>query len=113
MKSSNPFSTHGMILGFPLQLNLDQKTQNLSETMVQPSDVVEHDGNSTDFILEDSTTRMVEVLTKNQTQIHTPSYDDSAAQIGIKLDGTNYALWSQDPCLIFLTPIRIIKLNED
>ncbi|KAG5563641.1 hypothetical protein RHGRI_006177 [Rhododendron griersonianum] len=63
--------------------------------MVQPSDVVEHGGNSTDSILEGLTTRMAEVLTKNQTQIHTPSYESSAAPISIKLDGTNYALWSQ------------------
>ncbi|RVW79171.1 Retrovirus-related Pol polyprotein from transposon TNT 1-94 [Vitis vinifera] len=38
---------------------------------------------------------MTEVLTKNQTQTHLPTYDASAAQIGIKLDGINYALWSQ------------------
>ncbi|RVW14988.1 hypothetical protein CK203_090434 [Vitis vinifera] len=38
---------------------------------------------------------MTEVLTKNQTQTHLPTYDTSAAQMGIKLDGTNYALWSQ------------------
>ncbi|KAG5566326.1 hypothetical protein RHGRI_002058 [Rhododendron griersonianum] len=63
--------------------------------MVQPSDVVEHGGNSTDSILEGLMTRMAEVLTKNQTQIHTPGYESSAAPIGIKLDGTNYALWSQ------------------
>ncbi|KAJ0093604.1 hypothetical protein Patl1_26521 [Pistacia atlantica] len=29
----------------------------------------------------------------NQTQA--PNYDSSAQQIGIKFDGTNYALWSQ------------------
>ena len=63
--------------------------------MVNLTDVVQTSGNSTDSILEDLTARMIEVLTKNQTQTHLPTYDASIAQIGIKLDGTNYALWSQ------------------
>ena len=63
--------------------------------MVNPTDVVQTSGNSTDSILEDLTARMIEVLTKNQTQTHLPTYDASIAQIGIKLDGTNYAFWSQ------------------
>ena len=63
--------------------------------MVNPNDVVQTGGNSTYSILEDLTARMIEVLTKNQTQTHLLTYDTSAAQIGIKLDGTNYALWSQ------------------
>ena len=63
--------------------------------MVNPNDVVQTSGNSTDSILEYLTPRMTEVLTKNQTQTHLPTYDASAAQIGIKLDGINYALWSQ------------------
>ena len=63
--------------------------------MVNLTDVVQTSGNSTDSILEDLTARMIEVLTKNQTQTHLPTYDASTAQIGIKLDGTNYALWSQ------------------
>ena len=60
--------------------------------MVNPNDVVQTGGSSTDSILEDLTARMTEALTKNQTQTHLPIYDTSAAQIGIKLDGTNYAL---------------------
>ncbi|RVW24805.1 hypothetical protein CK203_080312 [Vitis vinifera] len=63
--------------------------------MVNPNDVVQTGGNSTYSILENLTVRMIEVLTKNQTQTHLLTYDTSAAQIGIKLDGTNYALWSQ------------------
>ncbi|RVX23920.1 hypothetical protein CK203_000406 [Vitis vinifera] len=63
--------------------------------MVNPNDVVQTGGNSTNSILEYLTARMTEVLTKNQTQTHLPTYDTSAAQIGIKLDGTNYVLWSQ------------------
>ena len=63
--------------------------------MVNPNDVVQTGGSSTDSILEDLMARMTEVLTKNQTQTHLSTYDTSAVQIGIKLDGTNYALWSQ------------------
>ena len=62
---------------------------------MNPNDVVQTGGSSTDSILEDLMARMIEVLTKNQTQTHLPTYDTSAAQIDIKLDGTNYALWSQ------------------
>lgn len=53
---------------------------------------------STDFI-ESLATKMTQVLTQNQTQNQTQipitTNEHSAAQIGIKLDGTNYALWSQ------------------
>ena len=63
--------------------------------MVNPNDVVQIGGSSTYSTLEDLIARMTEVLTKNQTQTHLPTYDTSATQIGIKLDGTNYALWSQ------------------
>ena len=38
---------------------------------------------------------MTEVLTKSQTSPHPPPADSSTAPIGIKLDGSNYALWSQ------------------
>ncbi|XP_045787537.1 uncharacterized protein LOC123882926 [Trifolium pratense] len=46
-------------------------------------------------IMEDLTSRMTQVLNQNQTQTHTTNDDSSAAQIGIKLDGSNYPLWSQ------------------
>jgi hypothetical protein len=42
-------------------------------------------------ILTELTTRMNEALTKAST----PMTDNTAAPIGIKLDGSNYALWSQ------------------
>ena len=40
------------------------------------------------------TTRMAQLLNQNQTQNHISSHEP-ATQIGIKLNGTNYALWSQ------------------
>lgn len=51
------------------------------------------DSNPTNILLNDFTTKMAEALTKVQTP--TLTAEPSAAPIGIKLDGTNYALWSQ------------------
>ncbi|KAF5455638.1 hypothetical protein F2P56_025190 [Juglans regia] len=45
-------------------------------------------------ILDDWTTKMTEALTRVHTSSHTP-LDSSTVPIGIKLDGSNYALWSQ------------------
>ena len=57
-----------------------------------PIGVEKHErGNS---ILTDLTTRMTQVPNHNQTQNQITSHEP-ATQIGIKLDGTNYALWSQ------------------
>ena len=50
---------------------------------------------STNINFDDLTARMAQVWTQHQTQTHTPTVDSSAAPIGIRLDGTNYALWSQ------------------
>ena len=81
--------------------------------MVNPIDVVQTGGNPTDSILEDLTARMTEFLTKNQTQTHLPTYAASAAQIGIKLDGTNYALWSQVVEMYILGKDKLGSINGD
>ena len=49
--------------------------------------------NSTGAILNELTYKMHKVLTQNLTTI-TSSHENFGTQIGIKLDGTNYALWS-------------------
>ncbi|RVW17557.1 hypothetical protein CK203_083514 [Vitis vinifera] len=49
----------------------------------------------TDSILSDLTTRMTEVLTRAQTFPQPLLADSSTTPIGIKLEGSNYALWSQ------------------
>ncbi|KAJ0098587.1 hypothetical protein Patl1_19941 [Pistacia atlantica] len=46
-----------------------------------------------DFVFSDFTAKMTEALTKVQTP--TMNTEPSAASIGIKLNETNYALWSQ------------------
>jgi hypothetical protein len=38
---------------------------------------------------------MTQIVTQNQTQTPSVIYDTVAVPIGIKLDGTNYTLWSQ------------------
>ncbi|KAL6337847.1 hypothetical protein AAG906_002312 [Vitis piasezkii] len=55
---------------------------------------------------------MTEVLTKNQTQTHLPTYDTSAAQIGIKLDGTNYTNWDISMVISYNLNLQI-RLSDD
>lgn len=47
--------------------------------------------------LDDFTTKMTQLLQQTQlpNQAGVPPYDVAVAPIGIKLNGTNYALWSQ------------------
>ncbi|MCI32447.1 hypothetical protein A2U01_0053661, partial [Trifolium medium] len=54
-------------------------------------------GSSTSNLLEDLTSKLAQILTQTQPQTHTQiqTNDSSAAQIGIKLDDSNYPLWSQ------------------
>jgi hypothetical protein len=46
-------------------------------------------------LIESLATKMSQVLTQNQDGIPATTNEHSAAQISIKLDGTNYPLWSQ------------------
>jgi flagellar hook-basal body complex protein FliE len=43
---------------------------------------------------EDLMARMTQAINHNQTQTPAVVQDITATQIGFKLDGTNYALWS-------------------
>ncbi|KAL5826966.1 hypothetical protein ACOSQ3_018812 [Xanthoceras sorbifolium] len=56
---------------------------------------MQHRSPQTESILDEWTTKMTEVLTKVQTSLHPPHADSLTVPIGIKLDGSNYALWSQ------------------
>ena len=49
----------------------------------------------TNSLLNDLTTKMTEVLTRAQTSPQPLLADSSTTPIGIKLEGSNYALWSQ------------------
>lgn len=61
--------------------------------MEDTGDLDNSGGLQTNTILTELTTRMTEAFTKAQAPTQTT--ENSAAPIGIKLDGTNYALWSQ------------------
>ncbi|KAG6742011.1 hypothetical protein POTOM_055293 [Populus tomentosa] len=73
-----------------------QKKLNSSTTytMAAPTDLVEQNQQGTEAILEDLTTRMTQALRQSLNQTPAVTYD-TAAPIAIKLNGTNYALWSQ------------------
>ncbi|CAL2240905.1 unnamed protein product [Prunus armeniaca] len=69
----------------------------------QDMPITSHEGSSINssstfhMILEEWISKMTQLLNQAQTQIpiQTITYESSAAQIGIKLDGTNYVIWSQ------------------
>ena len=60
-----------------------------STELIQPQNPI------TDSMLDNFTTKMTEALTKAQATSQPIINDSSAAPTGIKLDGSNYALWSQ------------------
>jgi len=62
-------------------------------------------------ILAEFTTRMTEVLSK--TSAPTQTSDGATAPIGIKLDGTNYALRSQVVEMYFLGKDKLGYINGD
>ena len=63
--------------------------------MATSTDLIEQRQQSTSALLENLTEKMTQVLTQNQTQTLVMISDSADAQIGIKLDITDYALWSQ------------------
>ncbi|RVW42733.1 hypothetical protein CK203_109874 [Vitis vinifera] len=63
--------------------------------MAESKDITQPLIPQTDSILSDLTTRMTEVLTRAQTSPQPLLADSSTTSIGIKLEGSNYALWSQ------------------
>uniref|UniRef100_A0A2N9HC31 Integrase catalytic domain-containing protein n=1 Tax=Fagus sylvatica TaxID=28930 RepID=A0A2N9HC31_FAGSY len=63
--------------------------------MAESTDLMQQLNPQTESLLTSLTTKMTEVLTRSQTSPHPLPADSSTAPIGIKLDGSNYALWSQ------------------
>ena len=62
----------------------------IGDSTKQPSNA-----SATNSILENLTTKMIEVLSKAQSTSQSSIFDSSMILINIKLDGSNYALWSQ------------------
>ena len=73
----------------------------------------EHSGESSisPSVLFELTTRMIEALSKALTSI--PATDLAIAPIGIKLDGTNYALWSQVVEMYVADKDKLSYINGD
>ncbi|CAL8152253.1 unnamed protein product [Prunus armeniaca] len=101
--SSNPHGSSTTASSSPSQLTIAELGAQVAQLMQMQT----HTSNS---ILNQDPTKMTltptqtttlnsnhtSTLNPNQTTIPTTiTYEASAAQIGIKLDGTNYALWSQ------------------
>lgn len=68
-------------------------------TMTKPNDEVFHqdqeENSTTASLLENLTMKLTQILTQSSTQVSTQSHEPSTAQISVKLDGSNYGLWSQ------------------
>lgn len=64
--------------------------------MATPTDLMEQNQQGTKDTLDDSTRRMTLYSTQDQNHIATMTHDAAIAQIDIKLDGKNYALWTQN-----------------
>jgi len=82
------------------------------KTMTTPTDLVEQNQQGTAAILENLTTRMTQVLTQNQTPTSAVTYD-TATPITIKLNGTNYALWSQIVEMYISRKDKLGYINDD
>ena len=63
--------------------------------MAESGDLTQPLITQTNSILNDLTTKMTEVLTRAQISPQPLLADSSTTPIGIKLEGSNYALWSQ------------------
>jgi len=62
---------------------------------------------------EDLMARMTQAINQNQTQTPAVMQDITATQIGIKLDGTNYALWSQIVEMFISGKDKLKYINDD
>ena len=62
--------------------------------MAKLTDLMATREKSSAAILDDLTIKMQQALTQTQTSTHSSS-DNFGIPMGIKLDGQNYALWSQ------------------
>jgi len=59
------------------------------------TDLTHQLNSQTEYTLTSLTTKMTEVLSRSQTSPLLPPVDSSTTPMGIKLDDSNFALWSQ------------------
>ena len=67
----------------------------------------------TKSILDGLTAKMTEALTRAQTSSQSPITDSPTVPISIKLDGSNYALWSQVVEMYILGKDKLGYINGD
>jgi gag-polypeptide of LTR copia-type/Retrotransposon gag protein len=80
----------------------------MSRTNEDMTDLRGQDG--TDALLE----KLAQLLTvKNQIAVSTPQFEGAAAPIAIKLDGTNFGLWSQVVEMFVLSKDKLGHLNGE
>ncbi|XP_020421225.1 uncharacterized protein LOC109949576 [Prunus persica] len=101
--SSNPHGGSTTASSFPSQPTIAELSAQVAQLMQMQTQtsklILNQDPTKTTPTSTQTTTptsNQTTTLNPNQTTIPTTiTYEASAAQIGIKLDGTNYALWSQ------------------
>ncbi|RVW14354.1 hypothetical protein CK203_097441 [Vitis vinifera] len=71
-----------------------QGDANYSESMADSIELIQPPNTTIESILDNLTTKMTKVLSRAQASSPLP-FTDSPTVLGIKLDGSNYALWSQ------------------
>ena len=81
--------------------------------MVASTGLVEPEQPNTTTNFEYHMARMTQAITQNQTQTPVVMHDITATQIGIKLDGTNYVLWSQIIEMFILEKDKLGYINGD
>jgi hypothetical protein len=74
---------------------------------------MEHLNPQTESILTSLTTKMTEVLSRSQTSQYPPPANSSTTPISIKLNDSNFALWSQVVEMYISGKDKLGYINED
>ena len=88
-----------------------RKDPNNLKSMADSTELIQPPNTSTDSIFNNLTTKMVEALTKAQATSQIT--DSPTIPINIKLDGSNYALWSQMVEMYILGKDKLGYINGD
>ena len=85
---------------------------NYSESMEDSTELIQPPNTTTESILDNLTTKMTKVLSRAQASSPLP-FTDSPTVLSIKLDGSNYALWSQVVEMYILGKDKLGYINGD
>jgi hypothetical protein len=104
----------GGFLGPLLNPPCDQKKHsNGLDSIVESTELMEHLNPQTESILTSLTTKMTEVLSRSQTSQYPPPANSSTTPISIKLNDSNFALWSQVVEMYISGKDKLGYINED